>query len=51
MLLSCIVVVVLASQPLHVSVNTKHMLTTTSDHFLCWNIDASRNRQFFDRGK
>eukprot|EP00729_Bicosta_minor_P004946 gene4946-5264_t len=25
------------------------MLTTTSDHFLCWNIDASRNRQFFDR--
>ena len=38
------------AQPLHVTINTS-VVATTSDHYLCWNIDASRNRQFFSRGE
>ena len=34
---------------LSITVSTDEVAAHTSDHFLCWNIDASVNRQFFDR--
>ena len=49
MLLSFIGLTLATTPALQVTVDTR-VIATTSDHYLCWNIDASRNRQFFDRG-
>ena len=38
-----------AEAGLSITVSTDEVAAHTSDHFLCWNIDASVNRQFFDR--